>query len=209
MATNRLPNIEGGVQPTLFTTKGDIIAASAASNPVRLGVGTDAQILVADSTAATGLKWSTVSTSPTFVGVAATASAQTLAVLGNTQYQLSFNTEDFDSDGFHSTSSNTSRITIPTGKGGKYLINAGLDCDLATNYAYLIFVKNGSNTGLQTGPNGAFIGAIVNVGSNSSKVFGSCVLALAAGDYIECGFQNSSTATMTFNARFSAIYLGA
>lgn len=59
MAVNRLPNIEGGVQPTLFTTKGDIIAASAASNPVRLGVGTDAQILVADSTASTGLKWDT------------------------------------------------------------------------------------------------------------------------------------------------------
>jgi hypothetical protein len=59
MAINRLPNIEGGVQPTLFTTKGDIIAASAASNPVRLGVGTDAQILVADSTASTGLKWAT------------------------------------------------------------------------------------------------------------------------------------------------------
>ena len=62
MAVNRLPNIEGGVQPTLFTTKGDIIAASAASNPVRLGVGTDAQILVADSAEATGLKWATPST---------------------------------------------------------------------------------------------------------------------------------------------------
>jgi hypothetical protein len=63
MAVNRLPNIEGGVQPTLFTTKGDIIAASSASNPVRLGVGTDAQILVADSTASTGLKWATPSSS--------------------------------------------------------------------------------------------------------------------------------------------------
>jgi len=55
MTVGRIPLVEGGIQPTLFTTKGDIIAASSASNPVRLVVGTDAQILVADSTASTGL----------------------------------------------------------------------------------------------------------------------------------------------------------
>ena len=78
MAVNRLPNIEGGVQPTLFTTKGDIIAASSASNPVRLGVGTDAQILVADSTASTGLKWATAPTTSKVVQiVTATTNTQT------------------------------------------------------------------------------------------------------------------------------------
>lgn len=48
---------------SILTTKGDIIAASAANTPARLGVGTDGQALVADSTTATGLKWA-VAASP-------------------------------------------------------------------------------------------------------------------------------------------------
>jgi hypothetical protein len=59
MATTRIPSVEGGIQPTLLTTKGDLISATAASTVARLAVGTDAQILVADSTASTGLKWAT------------------------------------------------------------------------------------------------------------------------------------------------------
>lgn len=190
-----------------LTTKGDIYTFSTTND--RLPVGTNNQTLVADSSTSTGLKWATPASGSTFVGVAATANSSTLSVTGNVQYSLPFNSEDFDTDAFHSTSSNNTRITIPTGKGGKYLINAGLDCDIATNYAYLIFVKNGSNTGGSTGPNGAFISAILNVGSNTSKLQGSCVLSLAQGDYIEVGFQNSGSGTMTYNARFSAVYLGA
>jgi len=40
-----------------LTTKGDIYAATAASTVTRLGVGSDRQNLVADSTASTGMKW--------------------------------------------------------------------------------------------------------------------------------------------------------
>jgi hypothetical protein len=57
MTVGRIPNVEGGIQPTIVTTKGDLIAATAASNPARLGVGTNGQLLSADSTAATGLAW--------------------------------------------------------------------------------------------------------------------------------------------------------
>ena len=45
------------VSNTLLTTKGDIIAASAASTPARLGVGTNGQVLIADSTATNGVAW--------------------------------------------------------------------------------------------------------------------------------------------------------
>ena len=48
------------VRGATLTTKGDIFAASAASTAVRLGVGTNAQVLTADSTAGTGLAWSDV-----------------------------------------------------------------------------------------------------------------------------------------------------
>jgi len=42
-----------------LTTKGDLYAATATSTPARLGVGSDYQHLLADSTTSTGLKWAT------------------------------------------------------------------------------------------------------------------------------------------------------
>jgi len=45
------------------TTKGDIQTYS--TQPDRLGVGTDGQVLIADSAEATGLKWGTITSSPT------------------------------------------------------------------------------------------------------------------------------------------------
>ena len=61
MTVGRIPSVEGGIQPTLLTAKGDLISATAASTVARLAVGSDAQILVADSSTATGLKWATAS----------------------------------------------------------------------------------------------------------------------------------------------------
>ena len=59
MTVGRLPSIEGGIQPTIVDAKGDLIAAVAADTPARLAVGTNGQVLTADSTAGTGLAWAT------------------------------------------------------------------------------------------------------------------------------------------------------
>jgi hypothetical protein len=60
MTVGRIPNVEGGIQPTLLTTAGDIMYASSASNPDRLGIGTAGQILAVNS-GATAPEWSTIS----------------------------------------------------------------------------------------------------------------------------------------------------
>jgi hypothetical protein len=44
-----------------FTAKGSIAAATAASTPANVAVGTNGQVLTADSTAATGVAWATPS----------------------------------------------------------------------------------------------------------------------------------------------------
>lgn len=55
------------------------------------------------------------------VGVRATASGnQTISK--DTDTSVTWDTEAYDTDGFHSTSSNTNRITIPAGMGGYYWV---------------------------------------------------------------------------------------
>jgi hypothetical protein len=47
------------IQNAIVDAKGDLIAATAADTPARLAVGTNGQVLTADSAEATGLKWAT------------------------------------------------------------------------------------------------------------------------------------------------------
>lgn len=51
---------DGAVQKSIATTKGDILVATGASTIVRQGIGTDGQVLTADSAQADGLKWASI-----------------------------------------------------------------------------------------------------------------------------------------------------
>lgn len=67
--TYRSPSIP----PAIVDAKGDLIVATAADTLTRLAVGTNAQVLTADSAEATGVKWAAASAGTTHTLVRKTA----------------------------------------------------------------------------------------------------------------------------------------
>ena len=63
------------IQNAIVDAKGDLITATAADTPARLAVGTNGQVLTADSTASTGLKWAAPSSGALTLITRATYSA--------------------------------------------------------------------------------------------------------------------------------------
>jgi hypothetical protein len=194
----------GGSSP--LTTKGDLYTYS--TTDTRLPVGTNGHTLVANSSTSTGLEWAAPASGSTYVGAAVYADNVFQAVSDSTLTAILFPSEDWDTDGFHSTSTNTSRITIPSGKGGKYQITATafLSANI-TGQMNLRIYKNGSaitGTGLQ---NGMFAFTY----ANSDKVSGTVTVNAVATDYFEIYiiYVDAVGNKDLRYARFSADYLGA
>jgi len=192
---------------TEIAAKGDLIVGTGSATFDNLGVGTNGQVLTADSTVSpTGLKWATPATStPTFVGAKVYNNAN-FTLTNNAYTLLTFNSESFDTDAFHSTSTNTSRLTIPTGKAGKYRVSfTGLVGGQAASTKLVPrFYKNGS---------GDALAAQQNAYTDDNSAYLSTMYDLIAGDYIEIYlYQNAGTQILNAGPTFSWFeiqYLGA
>lgn len=68
LTSDDLKYFNTAVQTSTLTTKGDTFVATAASTVTRLAVGTDGQVLTADSAQAKGIKWSTIDALPSQTG---------------------------------------------------------------------------------------------------------------------------------------------
>lgn len=168
-----------------MTTTGDTIYSSSGSTPARLGIGSNGQVL----TVASGIpSWATP-TSPAFVGAYAYKSAGQSISSGSNTLQT-FDLESFDTDGFHSTTTNTARMTIPSGQAGKYLIvgHTGLGQASQTGSPYWIWLeKNGSNIAYNTQ---------IMVNSGMANRCGIVTIAdLAVGDYVTMSVYYSDSST--------------
>jgi len=114
----------------------------------------------------------------------------TQSIADITATAVSFTAADsWDTDSFHSTVSNQSRLTVPSGLGGKYLIVATANwANNSTGWRDLRIRANGS-TDLATG----------RVGTGAANPYPistiTTVEQLAAGTYIEVtAWQNSGAA---------------
>ena len=190
---------------SLTTTTGDIIYASSANTPARLGIGSSGQVLQVSG----GIpSWATLTSSPTFAGCSAQNSTG-LSISSATWTAVTLNSEEFDTDGYHSTSSNTSRMTIPTGKAGKYFINGIIRYEGYNGWhnAETAIYKNGSKVkSVSQFSNGTTGGAYT---FTISGVFDAAV-----GDYFEFYVWQNSSVSRTYyidstNGAFQIAYLGA
>ena len=195
------------IQNAIVDAKGDLIAATAADTPARLAVGANGTVLTADSAEATGLKWAAAAGGATFVGATVYNTDPARQTISNaTVTQLTFNTDELDTNGFHDTSSNTSRFTVPSGKAGVYRFYAKIANGVSTaGVRQLRMYKNGSyNT---------YLCEAVCTGS-SETYQAEYTINLAVADYLEIyAYQNSGGNLLIDTGRdvaqISFTYLGA
>jgi len=189
------------IQNAIVDAKGDLIAATAADTPARLGVGTNGQVLTADSTAATGLAWATPSSGSTFSGALVYKSGTESTTAGDTWQTVTFNSEVHDTNSYHSTSTNTSRLTIPTTGYYQIFAEAVFYTASSTGYRSMRFRRN----------NGAFspdilAGDLLQTGSTRTGLTMLATWNLTAGDYIELQlFSQSQDATINHTQLFFGI----
>lgn len=99
---------------------------------------------------------------------------------------LTWDTEDYDTVGGHSTSSNTSRYTCQTGYAGYYRLNGTVwwAGSAAGSYRRCLFSVNGSTVAGSCNSEPPVAGII--------SVISSTIVFLNVGDYVECDAQQDS-----------------
>jgi hypothetical protein len=186
-----------------MTTTGDTIYSSSGSTPTRLGIGTAGQVLQVNS-GATAPEWATPAGGSTFVGAEAYTTSNT-SLSNGTYTAILWNSENYDTDGFHSTSTNTSRMTIPAGKAGKYIITASwASSSPSTSGQRLIQIRK----------NGTAIKQYNPAVSSYISITISAVVNAAVNDYFEIFAYadpgaTSTTGTDEKDNYFQISYLGA
>lgn len=176
---------------TAIDAKGDLIAGTGSDTFSRLAVGTNGQVLTADSTASTGIKWATPASTTLPAFSAYTSADQTPTV--NVWTKINFNTEVFDTDSNFNTS--TYRFTPTT--AGYYQINGTLDINMTSSGSNLLALyKNGTLDkyfSQQTGSGERSLSSSVVVYLNGST------------DYVEL-YGRGTAGTVTFYSGQSVTY---
>lgn len=126
-------------------------------------------------------------------------SGGTQVVSSATWTPLTFASESWDFGGYHSTSSNTSRFTVPSGKAGLTIFECGMEASASSgSLTWLRITKNGSST----------LKAMNMPLSSDVAAEISTIDDLAVGDYLEVEmYATSASATTKPNDTYCSMVL--
>jgi hypothetical protein len=189
---------------TIIDAKGDLIAATAADTPARLAVGTNGQVLTADSTAATGLAWATASAGATIKSVrkSSNQSVTSSTTVANDS-QLKFAVEANATYLFHVwlwvyAADGTPDIKLTfTGPSGSTLV---------WSPSTLYGTSDGTTALGTVSAATVTLNAFVDANERNQLYFGSILNGATAGDVTLQWAQNTSSGTATTVKAGSYIY---
>lgn len=140
------------IAKSFVDAKGDLISATADNTPARLAVGTNGQVLTADSTASTGLKWATP-------GGGSVAYGKTLTA-GSNKSTTSTSYTAIDSTNLRITATPTGTVAIAMCSGqlsnsGVSTVDWRVNCGAGTTYGFQAY--NSSYEGTVVFPTRIFV----------------------------------------------------
>jgi hypothetical protein len=127
------------------------------------------------------------------------SATQTLSSTSVTWTSLTCDSENFDNDSMHSTSSNTARITAQT--TGRYQLTATLEYVAnSTGFRGVRFFENGATIYLSQ--------LLLPVTGAATRIQGTRNITLTAGEYVEVqGIQNSGGNLDVTVVEFAALFI--
>lgn len=178
LAGYSLTNAGLWIPKSTVTTKGDLIAATGSGAISRLGVGTDGQVLMADSSQSTGVKWGS------FIQYGArladNTTTQTIATGSAPTKFTSFDATEWNYGSAADLANN--KITVPAGGAGTWQLFAMATWAAnATSYRRLVLRWKNSG-GVSQGADGT---TMLGHATTSTRQQASTFYQVSAGDYFE------------------------
>ena len=192
------------IQNAIVDAKGDLIGASAADTPARLAVGTNGQVLTADSTAGTGLAWTTLTSGATVKSVRKSSdqtvtSSTTLVNDSQLKFAVAANeTYIFQAWLYTYAADGTPDIKVTfTGPSGSTVLWSS---------SQVIFNAGGSTTLTVVSAGGTAADLFVDSNLRAIQLYGTILNSSTAGDLQFQFAQNTSSANGTSVKAGSSIF---